>query len=256
MRPGGSRIQRRRGVPAPKVSQLSKMSGPDLQNTHSISHLLQNICECTRCPRLVKWREQVAREKVARYQDCEYWGKPVPSFGTISGRLLIVGLAPAAHGGNRSGRMFTGDRSGDWLYRSLHKFGFASQPVSIDRDDGLRLVDCYISAVIHCAPPANKPDPKEISNCRNYLVQELEYLRRLSVIVALGRIAFDQIFTLLSTRGAKKRPRFHHGLEVELEQGIHLLASFHPSQQNTFTGKLTEPMFDAIFQRARTILGS
>ena len=231
------------------------MPGPDPLNTHSNSHLLENICECTRCPRLVKWREQVAREKVARYRDCEYWGKPVPSFGTISGRLLIVGLAPAAHGGNRSGRMFTGDRSGDWLYRSLHKFSFASQPNSIDRDDGQMLVDCYITAIIHCAPPANKPDPKEISNCRGYLVQELELLRRLRVIVALGRLAFDQIFTLLPSGGTKKRPSFHHGLEIECERDIRLLASYHPSQQNTFTGKLTESMFDAIFQRAREILG-
>lgn len=230
------------------------MSGPNHLNIRSIPHLLQNICECTRCPRLVKWRELVAREKVARYRDCEYWGKPVPSFGTISGRLLIVGLAPAAHGGNRTGRMFTGDRSGDWLYRSLYKFGFASQPVSIDRNDGLRLIDCYISAVIHCAPPANKPDPKEISDCRDYLVQELEFLRRLKVIVALGRIAFDQIFTLRPPRGAKKRPSFHHGQEVELDRGICLLASYHPSQQNTFTGKLTEPMFDAIFRRSRQLI--
>lgn len=231
------------------------MSGRDLPRSHSISHLLQNICECNRCPRLVKWREQVAREKVARFRDCEYWGRPVPSYGKISGRLLIVGLAPAAHGGNRSGRMFTGDRSGDWLYRSLHKFGFSSQPVSIDRDDEMKLIDCYITAVIHCAPPANKPDAKEISNCRNFLIQELKFLRRIKVVVALGRLAFDQILLLLPGRNVKKRLPFHHGLEVELDREIRLLASYHPSQQNTFTGKLTEPMFDEIFQRARQIIG-
>jgi uracil-DNA glycosylase family 4 len=231
------------------------MSRQNFLQHNSIPHFLETICECNRCPRLVKWREQVARERVARYRDCEYWGKPVPSFGKISGRLLIVGLAPAAHGGNRTGRMFTGDRSGDWLYRSLHKFGFASQPVSMDRDDGLELVDCYITAVIHCAPPANKPDPKEISNCRNYLIQELEFLHRIRVIVTLGRLAFDQILTLLPSRGLKKRPLFHHGLELELDREIRLLASYHPSQQNTFTGKLTELMFDAIFQKARQIIG-
>ena len=231
------------------------MPGQELCKIDSISHFLQSICECNRCPRLVKWREQVSREKVARFRDWEYWGKPVPSFGKTSGQLMIVGLAPAAHGGNRTGRMFTGDRSGDWLYRSLHKFGFASQPTSVDLDDGLKLIDCYITAIIHCAPPANKPDPKEISNCRNYLIQELEFLRRIRVIVALGRLAFDQILMLLPTRGLKKRSPFHHGQELALDGEIHLLASYHPSQQNTFTGKLTEPMFDAIFQRARQIIG-
>jgi uracil-DNA glycosylase len=240
----------------PQILMLSNMSGQNSPPLNSIAHFLQTISECERCPRLVKWRQQVSRDKVARFQDWEYWGKPVPSFGKISGRLLIVGLAPAAHGGNRTGRMFTGDRSGDWLYRSLYKFGFASQPTSIDRNDRLNLIDCYITAVIHCAPPANKPDPIEISNCRSYLIQELEFLHRIRVIVALGRLAFEQILSLVSNRGLKKRPPFHHGFELELDSKIRVIASYHPSQQNTFTGKLTEPMFDAIFQRARQIIES
>ncbi|MFN8008585.1 MAG: uracil-DNA glycosylase [Terriglobia bacterium] len=220
----------------------------------SVSNLRQEICECRLCPRLVRWREAIAREKVARFQHWEYWGKPVPSLGSIAARLLLVGLAPAAHGGNRTGRMFTGDRSGDWLYRSLHKFGFASQARSVDRNDGLELLDCYITAVLHCAPPTNKPDRVEIMNCRPYLLRELKLLSQVKVIVVLGKLAFDQVLTLLPPRELKKRPPFRHGLELDLSPGIRMIASYHPSQQNTFTGRLTEPMFDAIFRRARAHL--
>jgi len=216
---------------------------------------LQNlICQCSLCPRLVKWREQVARERVARFQDQEYWGKPVPSLGNALARLLIVGLAPAAHGGNRTGRIFTGDRSGDWLYRALYKFGFANQPNSTGRDDGLRLTDCYITAVLHCAPPLNRPDAREIANCRPYLIREWELLTQVRVIVALGRLAFDSVWSLATSHEKRKRPRFGHGFEVALDPRRTLIASFHPSQQNTFTGRLTEPMFDRIFLRCRQLL--
>ncbi len=216
----------------------------------TIEALHQSICKCELCPRLVAWTQEVARTKVARFKDFDYWGKPVPSLGRADARLLVVGLAPAAHGGTRTGRVFTGDRSGDWLYRALHRFGFANQPHSTDRDDGLTLADCYITAVLHCAPPLNKPQPKEVSNCKPYLARELELLTQVRVVVALGKIAFDNIWPLIS-QSLPKRPPFRHALEVELPSGQTLIASFHPSQQNTFTGKLTEPMFDQIFARAR-----
>jgi len=222
--------------------------------------VLQNeIISCSRCPRLVEWREQVAREKVRRFADEAYWGRPVPSLGESNARLLIIGLAPAAHGGNRTGRVFTGDRSGDWLYRAMYRAGFANQPTSTHRGDGLKLHDAYITAVIHCAPPANKPLPEEVANCRPYLLTELERLRDVRVIVALGRIAFDAAIANvgLETKGAAKRPArppFKHGAEVELVGGKTLIASFHPSQQNTFTGKLTREMFSSVFEKARRIL--
>ena len=214
-----------------------------------------------RCPRLVAWREQVAREKVRRFAHEEYWGRPVPSLGEADARLLIVGLAPAAHGGNRTGRVFTGDRSGDWLYRAMYRAGFANQPTSTHRGDGLELRDCYITAVIHCAPPANKPLPEEIANCRPYLLAELELLSKVGVVVALGRVAFDAAIAAIGlepsddTARRKPRPQFKHGAEVALAGGKRLIASFHPSQQNTFTGKLTEPMLDAVFARARELVG-
>ena len=221
--------------------------------TKCVTELQEEITQCSKCPRLVQWRENIAREKVARYGKWNYWGKPVPSLGEANAKLLIVGLAPAAHGGNRTGRMFTGDRSGDWLYRSLHKFGFANQAASTDRSDDLKLANCYITAIVHCAPPLNKPTPEEILNCREFLHQEWELLRRAKVIVALGRLAFEQMWKL--TNSNDKRPIFQHGLEVQLDERKTMLASFHPSQQNTFTGKLTEPMFDGIFQRARQLIG-
>ena len=220
------------------------------QQPPTIEALQQAICECKRCPRLVAWTQEVARTKVARFKDVDYWGKPVPSLGRADARLLVVGLAPAAHGGTRTGRVFTGDRSGDWLYRALYRFGFANQTHSVHLNDGLKLADCYITAVLHCAPPLNRPQPQEIANCKPYLARELELLAQVRVIVALGKIAFDNIWPLVA-EPRKKRPRFQHELEVELCSGQTLIASYHPSQQNTFTGKLTEPMFDRIFARAR-----
>lgn len=213
------------------------------------------------CPRLVEWRERVAVEKVKRFQNEEYWGKPIPSFGDPAARLLVIGLAPAAHGGNRTGRMFTGDRSGDWLYRALHRAGFANQPASEHRGDGLALTDCYITAVIHCAPPDNKPLPDEIHNCRPFLHEEAELLRRVRVIVALGGLAFRAalgVFGPVQDRAPDshqpRKPKFAHGVEVTVRNDRHLIGSYHPSQQNTFTGRLTEEMLDAIFERARELI--
>jgi uracil-DNA glycosylase family 4 len=209
------------------------------------------LVACRQCPRLVNWREQVAREKKRQFRDWEYWGQPVPSFGDPNARVLIIGLAPAAHGGNRTGRIFTGDSSGKWLFRALHKAGFANQPTWERRDDGLKLCDCYITAACHCAPPGNKPLPVEIANCNGFLREELERLRNVKVVIALGRIAFA---TYLKTRGVKPLPDFGHGKLYDFEPI--LIASYHPSRQNTNTGKLTEPMFDALFARARELLDS
>jgi uracil-DNA glycosylase len=217
------------------------------------------IVDCRRCPRLVEYREAVACEKVRRFRDWEYWGRPVPSLGSATARLLIIGLAPAAHGGNRTGRIFTGDRSGDWLYRALHRFGFANQPTSIHRNDGLRLIDCYITAAIHCAPPDNKPLPSEFANCRPYLLDELQQLKRVRVVVALGLIGFKAYL------GARKQlgwqnpaplPSFGHGFQARLPDGVTVISSYHPSQQNTQTGKLTEKMFDEVFRRAREVIST
>ncbi|MBI4547085.1 MAG: uracil-DNA glycosylase [Ignavibacteriae bacterium] len=223
-----------------------------------LHHLQRKVIGCQLCPRLVQWREQVAKKKVARYGGWDYWGKPVPSFGDPNARLLVVGLAPAAHGGNRTGRMFTGDRSGDWLYRTLYKFGFANQATSVSRDDGLLLHDCYITASARCAPPKNKLLPRELKDCRPYLLQEFQLLRNVRVIVALGKVAFDTVFDAfreLELTSMPKRPMFRHGKEYQLNNHQILIASYHPSQQNTFTGKLTEKMFDAVFRRAGRILG-
>jgi uracil-DNA glycosylase family 4 len=233
----------------------------------SIASIQGQVVDCFRCPRLVEWREQVAREKVRRFAGEEYWGRPVPSFGDTRARLLILGLAPAAHGGNRTGRVFTGDRSGDWLFRALHRAGFANKPTSVRRGDGLQLSDCYITAVIHCAPPDNKPLPDEITNCRPYLLREVELLKTVRVVVALGKLAFDAAIAAIGmpadmtdspTAGKRKppRPKFSHGAECRLRGGLTLIASFHPSQQNTFTGKLTEPMFDRIFSRANELISA
>jgi uracil-DNA glycosylase len=227
-----------------------------------LAALKKEMVACVNCPRLVDWREKVALEKVKRFQNEVYWGKPVPSLGSVDARLFVLGLAPAAHGGNRTGRMFTGDRSGDWLYRALHRAGFASQAESMHRQDGLQLMDCYISAVAHCAPPDNKPLPAEIQNCRPFLQSEMELLTEVRVVVALGRMAFDSAYSLFANRQSPNRaqarqpkPKFTHGAESLLESGITLLASYHPSQQNTFTGRLTEEMLDAVFQRARALIG-
>ena len=218
--------------------------------------LQQRIVTCKLCPRLVRWRRETTHTKTKRFEQQTYWGKPVPGFGDPRARLLLVGLAPAAHGGNRTGRMFTGDRSGDWLYRALHKFGFANQGLSESANDGLELSDCYVTAACRCAPPQNKLLPEELQKCRPFLIQELNLLSRVQVVIGLGKVGFDAaercLRELASTKTSK--PRFAHGAEYRLTSTMTLLASFHPSQQNTFTGKLSEPMFDSVFLRARTIL--
>jgi len=221
----------------------------------------QQIISCRRCPRLVAWREKVAREKTRRFADWDYWGKPVPGFGDPRARLLIVGLAPAAHGANRTGRMFTGDRSGDWLFRALHKAGFANQPASESFDDGLQLRDCYITALCRCAPPANKPTPEEFANCSDYLARELTFFRKQwrqnrgrGAILCLGQLAYRytlQQFAAMGIPVPKPRLKFTHGLAVPLSDDFTLFCSYHPSQQNTFTGKLTEAMFDSVFTNIR-----
>jgi uracil-DNA glycosylase family 4 len=218
----------------------------------SLAALTEQIVACRKCPRLVDWREQVAREKRTAYRDWQYWGRPVPGFGDARARLLIVGLAPAAHGGNRTGRIFTGDRSGDWLYRALYRAGFANQPHSVSRDDGLQLKDAYVAAAVRCAPPGNRPSVKERDTCLPYLQREIELLPGLRVFVCLGSFAYDCLGRLLSL---SRRPAFRHGLEVALPDGRLLICSFHPSQQNTFTKRLSEPMFDAIFERAGDFVG-
>jgi uracil-DNA glycosylase len=219
--------------------------------------LEQEITRCRRCPRLVEWREKVAREKVRRFRDQEYWGRPVPAFGSPDAGLIIVGLAPAAHGGNRTGRIFTGDRSGDWLYEALYQCDFSNQPTSTGINDGLAVNNCLITAVLRCAPPDNKPLPAEILNCRVYLQRELELASCKRVIVALGQIAFTNFQKTWRGMGrslGNTGLKFCHGGEWELPGGITLIASYHPSQQNTQTGKLTRPMFHRVFHRARNIL--
>jgi uracil-DNA glycosylase len=215
--------------------------------TTALHALEDEISVCRRCPRLVAWREEVARVKRASFADQTYWGRPVLSFGDPDARIVVLGLAPAAHGGNRTGRIFTGDRSGDWLFAALYRAGIANQPDSISRDDGLALTDCWITAAVHCAPPANKPTPVERDNCLPYFARELELLTRARVIVCLGGFAWDAAMrTLLAPR---PRRGFGHGVEAEVGR-FTLLGSYHVSQQNTFTGRLTEPMLDDIFTRA------
>jgi uracil-DNA glycosylase len=225
-------------------------------STPSLEEVSAEVIVCRMCPRLVEWRERVAREKTARFADQEYWGRPVPGFGDPAARILVVGLAPAAHGGNRTGRIFTGDRSGDFLFGSLHRLGLANQATSVSRDDGLRLVGPYLTAVNRCAPPGNKPTPLERDACLPYLEREIAALRRLRVVVALGALAWDGALRAMSALGHRARPRpvFGHGAEVRLGPYA-LLGCFHPSQQNTFTGKLTEPMLDTVFERAIELAG-
>ena len=222
-----------------------------VQHRQALEGLEARVVRCRRCPRLVEWRELVAREKRAAFRDEDYWGRPVPGFGDPAARVYVLGLAPAAHGGNRTGRVFTGDRSGDWLFASLHRTGFANQPTSVHPGDGLRLEGAFVGATVRCAPPANKPLPAERDNCLPYAAEELELLRP-AVIVCLGAYAWDAACRLHDLR---PRPRFGHGAEHAIEQGPVLLGTYHPSQQNTFTGKLTEPMLDAVFARARELAG-
>lgn len=218
----------------------------------------RRVVQCRRCPRLVRWREASAKNPPRRYLGQDYWAKPLAGFGDPEARLLIIGLAPAAHGGNRTGRMFTGDRSGDWLYGALYHAGFANQPNSDHRDDGLKLEDCYITAAVHCAPPLNKPSFTEFNRCRPYLIDELKRMRsQLAVVIVLGKIAFDAFLKAYGQSGgsiSKPRPKFGHGNSVRLPGGPLLICSYHPSQQNTFTGKLTRPMFQTVFKRARAAL--
>lgn len=222
----------------------------------TLTSLQRQIVRCTRCPRLVAYRERVAQEKVKRYRDQEYWGRPIPSFGDPQARVLIIGLAPAAHGGNRTGRIFTGDRSGDWLYGALYDAGFANQPTSLHKNDGLQLRDCYITAAVHCAPPDNKPTLDEFVACRPYLLQELALLRCVRVVIALGQIAFAAYLSARRELGLllpSPLPRFGHGAIIALDD-VTLIGSYHPSQQNTFTGRLTHQMFAVVFQNAKTLL--
>jgi uracil-DNA glycosylase family 4 len=227
-----------------------------LDPVDSLEQVMGEVVSCTACPRLVAWREQVAIEKRASFAEEEYWGRPVPGFGDPAARLLVAGLAPAAHGGNRTGRVFTGDRSGDWLFAALWRSGYANQPTSVRADDGLLLSGCYVSAAVRCAPPANKPTVEERDRCVPYLRREIDLLGELRVIVVLGGFAYDAVARLL---GVARRPRFGHLVETAVLAGdreLTLLCSFHPSQQNTFTGKLTEPMLDAVFTRARALAGA
>jgi uracil-DNA glycosylase family 4 len=225
----------------------------------SLARVERDVVACERCPRLRRWCRKVALDKVKRFRDEEYWGGPVPGWGDPKARLLIVGLAPAAHGGNRTGRVFTGDRSGDFLFAALHRAGFANQPTSVSRTDGLRLRDCYIAPLARCAPPLNKPTPAEIARCRPFLERELALLGGVRAVLALGKIAMDGYLKLLRDRSRlpeRKAYAFGHGVSHDLRDGLRLFASYHPSQQNTFTGKLTPAAFDAVLAAIRRHLGS
>jgi len=224
----------------------------------SLSRVARDVVACERCPRLRIWCRHVAHEKVRRFQDQRYWGRPVPGFGDPAARLLIVGLAPAAHGGNRTGRVFTGDRSGDFLFAALHRAGLASQPTSVSRDDGLRLVDCYVAAAARCAPPANKPRPVEMARCREYLSREWDLLTNLRAVLVLGKMGQDALLAML--REKERLPRrkafaFGHGVVHDLGGGLKLFGSYHPSQQNTFTGKLKPADLDAVLAAINRHLG-
>jgi len=220
-------------------------------NPAALAALEAEIHDCRRCPRLVAWRERVAVEKRAAFRDQTYWGRPIGGFGDPEARVLLLGLAPAAHGANRTGRMFTGDRSGDFLYAALHRTGYANQPLATHVGDGLALRDCWITAAVRCAPPANKPTPSERDNCATWLHAELALLEHVRVVVCLGAFAWDAGFRQLAP-ALRPRPRFGHGAEAQAE-ALTLLGCFHPSQQNTFTGKLTPAMLDAVLERARAL---
>jgi uracil-DNA glycosylase len=218
---------------------------------NDLEALCQEVVTCRACPRLVAWREQVGRERRASFADEEYWARPVPGFGDPAARIVVIGLAPAAHGGNRTGRVFTGDRSGDFLFASMHRCGLANQPTSVARDDGLELRGVYVAAAVRCAPPANKPTPAERDACEPFLRREVKLLANLRVVIPLGQFAYDSVCRVY---GIRPKPRFGHGAEVVTDE-VSVVCSFHPSQQNTFTGKLTPDMLDAIFIRAKELAG-
>jgi uracil-DNA glycosylase family 4 len=226
-----------------------------VSESDALAELEREIVSCRRCPRLVAWREHVAEVKRAGFASEEYWGRPLPGFGDPRASMVVLGLAPAAHGGNRTGRVFTGDRSGDWLFAALHRSGFANQPGSRSRDDGLTLEGCWVAAAVRCAPPANQPTPAERDNCLPYAVTELRLLDRARVIVCLGGFAWDAALRVLRQFGEipRPRPRFGHGAEVEVGRFV-LLGCYHPSQQNTFTGRLTETMIDDVLARGRELV--
>ena len=232
------------------------MNSPSKRRMENLAQLNRNIVNCDRCPRLLQHCQRTAREKVRRYRDQDYWGRPVPSLGKSGARLYVVGLAPAAHGGNRTGRVFTGDKSGDWVFRALYTHGFANQPQSTGRRDGLVLRDCYITAAVHCAPPQNKPEREEFDACRAYLVREIQLLSKVRVVVALGQIAFRMYLKARREAGQAlpvPSPKFGHGVCYDLG-GVFLFGSYHPSQQNTFTGRLTKSMFHSVFRKVRRIV--
>lgn len=222
----------------------------DLPAAARLEHLGDQVVACRRCPRLVAWREQVAIDKRAAYRDQEYWGRPVTGFGDPAARILVLGLAPAAHGANRTGRVFTGDRSGEWLFAALHRAGLANQPISVAPGDGLTLRDVWVTAAVKCAPPQNRPTPDERDACAPFLHDEFDALGDLRVVVCLGGFGYDAACRHL---GIRPRPRFGHGVEVAVDGGPTLVCSYHPSQQNTFTKRLTEPMLDAVFTRAAAL---
>lgn len=228
------------------------VSQPTVGSVDDLIALEGDVIDCRACDRLVRWREEVAREKRAAFRDQPYWGRPIPGFGDPHARIMVLGLAPAAHGANRTGRVFTGDRSGDWLFRAMYRAGLANQPEAVSVDDGLRLSGAWVTAAVKCAPPANKPTPQERDMCRPFLVRELEVLSDVSVIVCLGSFGFRAAVRHFDIR---PRPGFGHGVEVDSGSGPTLLCSFHPSQQNTFTGRLTEEMLDSVFERAVTLAG-
>lgn len=233
------------------LSDVRRLAG----NAPTLERLDGRVQVCRACPRLVEWREEVAEEKRASYSEEPYWGRPVAGFGVESPRVLVVGLAPAAHGANRTGRMFTGDRSGDWLFAAMHRAGLANQPTSVSAGDGLELIHSRVTAAVRCAPPANRPTPEERDTCKPWLVRELSFAaRRLNVIVALGSFGWQALWPALRDAGfpdvPDRTPAFGHGAEVQVGAGLVVLGSYHPSQQNTFTGRLTEEMIDAVFSRA------
>ena len=228
-----------------------------MTDTAAYAQLVRDIVGCRRCPRLRAWCAAVARERKREFRDQEYWGRPVPGFGDPAARLLVVGLAPAAHGANRTGRVFTGDSSGEWLYRSLHRHGWASRPDSRSRDDGLVLTGCYVTAAARCAPPANRPTAEELERCRPWLEREIALLPKVRVVLALGRIGWERWLRAAGwwhLLGPAGRPSFGHGVETLMPDGVVLLSSFHPSRQNTNTGKLTVEMWDGVFARARELV--